>query len=103
MSPCTGNCSLNTTTNICEGCGRSINEIVEWTRMTDEEKQQVMDRLSENQTLSSNLNDTSSSPKSSWEMMFECSWEVESQTAHYFHFVSLDFGLRYLMFSQNIN
>ena len=54
MSPCTGNCYLNTTTNICEGCGRSINEIVEWTRMTDEEKQEVMDRLSENQTLSSN-------------------------------------------------
>ena len=54
MSPCTGNCHLNNTTNICEGCGRSINEIVEWTRMTDEEKQQVLDRLSENQTLSSN-------------------------------------------------
>ena len=44
MSPCTGNCHLNNTTNICEGCGRSINEIVEWTRMTDEEKQQVMDK-----------------------------------------------------------
>ena len=55
MSPCTGNCSLNTTTSICEGCGRSINEIVEWTRMTDEVKQQVMERLSENQTSSSNL------------------------------------------------
>ena len=45
---------MNTTTNICEGCGRLINEIVEWTRMIDEEKQQVMDRLSENQTISSN-------------------------------------------------
>ena len=54
ISPCTKNCSLNTSTKICEGCGRSINEIVEWTKMTDEEKQQVMDRLSENQTISSN-------------------------------------------------
>ena len=54
MSPCTGNCHLNNTTNTCEGCGRSINEIVEWTRMTDEEKQQVMDRLSVKQIQSSN-------------------------------------------------
>ena len=54
MSPCTKNCSLNTSTNICEGCGRTLNEIVEWTRMTDDEKQLVMDRLSENQTISSN-------------------------------------------------
>ena len=47
MSPCTKNCSLNTSTNICEGCGRTLDEIIEWTRMTDEEKQQVMIRLSE--------------------------------------------------------
>ena len=30
-----------------EGCGRTLDEIVEWTRMTDDEKQQVMIRLSE--------------------------------------------------------
>ena len=54
MSPCTKNCSLNTSTNICEGCGRTLDEIVEWTRMTDEEKQQVMDGLSGNQTISLN-------------------------------------------------
>ena len=46
MSPCTKNCSLNNSTNICKGCGRTINEIVEWTRMTDEEKHEVMIRLS---------------------------------------------------------
>ena len=49
MSPCTKNCSLNTSTNICEGCGRTLDEIIEWTRMIDEEKQQVMKRLSETQ------------------------------------------------------
>ena len=47
MSLCTKNCSLNTSTNIYEGCGRTLDEIVEWTRMTDDEKQQVMIRLSE--------------------------------------------------------
>ena len=54
ISPCTKNCSLNTSTNICEGCGRTLDEIIEWTRMTDEEKQQVMKRLSETQTIFSN-------------------------------------------------
>ena len=54
MSPCTKNCSLNISTNICEGCGRTLDEIIEWTRMTDEEKQQVMKRLSETQTIPSN-------------------------------------------------
>ncbi len=37
MSPCTKNFSLNTSTNICEGCGRTLDEIIERTRMTDEE------------------------------------------------------------------
>ena len=46
MSPCTKNCSLNTSTNICEGCGRTLDEIIEWTRMMDPEKQEVIDRLS---------------------------------------------------------
>ena len=54
MSPCTKNCSLNNSTNICNGCGRTINEIVEWTRMTDEEKQEVMNRLSDTLPISSN-------------------------------------------------
>ena len=55
MSPCTKNCSLNTSTNICEGCGRTLDEIIEWTRMTDEEKKEVMNRLFETQPISSNL------------------------------------------------
>ena len=40
------NFSLNTSTSICEGFGRTKNEIVEWTRMTDDGKQQMMIRLS---------------------------------------------------------
>ena len=46
ISPCTINCSLYTSTNICESCGRTLDEIVEWTRMTDDGKQQMMIRLS---------------------------------------------------------
>ena len=54
ISPCTKNCSLNSSTNLCEGCGRNLDEIVEWTRMSDEEKQEVMSRLNGNQSMSSN-------------------------------------------------
>ena len=54
ISPCTKNCSLNSSTNLCEGCGRTLDEIVEWTRMSDEEKQEVMSRLNGNQSMSSN-------------------------------------------------
>ena len=46
ISPCTKNCALNTSTNICEGCGRTLDEIVEWARMTDDGKKQMMIRLS---------------------------------------------------------
>ena len=45
---------MNSSTNLCEGCGRTLDEIVEWTRMSDEEKQEVMSRLNGNQSMSSN-------------------------------------------------
>ena len=37
---------MNTSNNICEGGGLTINDIVEWNRMTDKQKQQMMIRLS---------------------------------------------------------
>ena len=44
-SPCTNNCKLNEITNICEGCGRTIKEIMEWTFMTNEERKEIMKRV----------------------------------------------------------
>ena len=44
-SPCIKNCKLNERTKICEGCGRTIKEIVEWTFMTDEERKGIMKRV----------------------------------------------------------
>ena len=44
-SPCINNCKLNEITNICEGCGRTIKEIMEWTFMTDEERKEIMKRV----------------------------------------------------------
>ena len=44
-SPCNNNCKLNETTNICEGCGRTIKEIKQWQFMTDEVRKAIMKRV----------------------------------------------------------
>ena len=44
-SPCINNCKLNERTKICEGCGRTIKEIMQWTLMTDEERKEIMKRV----------------------------------------------------------
>ena len=44
-SPCINNCKLNEITNVCEGCGRTIKEIMQWTFMTDEERKEIMKRV----------------------------------------------------------
>ncbi len=33
--------------SICLGCGRTIQEIAQWSSMNDQEKQQVIDRLND--------------------------------------------------------
>ena len=38
-SPCLGICNIDfDATDICQGCGRSINEIANWSVYTDEDK-----------------------------------------------------------------
>ena len=44
-SPCINNCKLNEISNICDGCGRTIKEIMQWTLMTVEERKEIMKRL----------------------------------------------------------
>ncbi|MGY8699787.1 MAG: DUF1289 domain-containing protein [bacterium] len=44
-SPCIKNCKLNEITKICEGCGRTIKEIMQWTLMTDEDRKEIMKRV----------------------------------------------------------
>ena len=48
-SPCRRACALNTARTLCTGCGRTVEEITRWSRMTDEERQAVMNRLKEQQ------------------------------------------------------
>ena len=44
-SPCSNNCKLNEISNICEGCGRTMKEIIQWTFMTAKERKGIMKRL----------------------------------------------------------
>lgn len=46
-SPCIRVCSVNPKTNWCEGCYRTLKEIVGWSRMTPDERDRVMADLPE--------------------------------------------------------
>ena len=43
-SPCVSVCTLDEN-DICEGCGRTLPEIMGWTRMTESEKENVLCRI----------------------------------------------------------
>jgi len=46
-SPCIRVCILDPETGLCEGCGRTREEIARWYRLTEEERQQIMAGLPE--------------------------------------------------------
>lgn len=45
ISPCISVCKINKHTQVCEGCGRTIEEIKMWTKYSDEERMAVMRKL----------------------------------------------------------
>ena len=45
ISPCKKICQITPTAKVCIGCGRTINEITEWSRMTHIARLEVMKRL----------------------------------------------------------
>ena len=44
-TPCVGICSLDSDTRVCVGCGRTVNEIAGWARMTRAERLAIMVEL----------------------------------------------------------
>lgn len=44
-SPCIKDCNFDEVSNICLGCKRTIEEFRAWRGMSDEEKQEVLDRI----------------------------------------------------------
>jgi uncharacterized protein len=46
-SPCLKVCVMDPASTFCVGCGRTINEIAAWSRLSDPEKRKVVDALPE--------------------------------------------------------
>ena len=46
-SPCIRVCLLDPETGLCEGCGRTREEIARWYRIPEEERQRIMTELPE--------------------------------------------------------
>nr|WP_290694460.1 DUF1289 domain-containing protein [Halomonas sp. UBA3074] len=45
LSPCVQICQIEPTTSVCQGCGRTLDEIAGWGSMTEAEKAPVWERL----------------------------------------------------------
>ena len=45
LSPCQSVCAVDGQTGLCLGCGRTLKEIGSWTKMTPEERRDVMNEL----------------------------------------------------------
>ncbi len=44
-SPCIKICTYNPETGLCQGCGRTLEEIGAWFSMSDQERRAVMEKL----------------------------------------------------------
>jgi predicted Fe-S protein YdhL (DUF1289 family) len=44
-SPCNNMCTIDPDTGVCDGCGRTLDEISEWGWMTAEQKLAVLRRI----------------------------------------------------------
>ncbi|MCX5493876.1 DUF1289 domain-containing protein [Kaistia dalseonensis] len=42
ISPCIHVCVINPATGLCKGCGRSLEQIANWSIMTDAERHRIM-------------------------------------------------------------
>jgi uncharacterized protein len=50
-TPCIKICTVDAATGLCAGCGRTMAEIVQWTRLTGDERRRIMAGLSDRQRL----------------------------------------------------
>ena len=45
ISPCISTCKINKDTRACDGCGRTIDQISQWTKYSNEERYNIMMEL----------------------------------------------------------
>jgi hypothetical protein len=46
-SPCVKICTYESSSGLCTGCGRTLDEIARWREMSGEERRRIMDELPE--------------------------------------------------------
>ena len=56
-SPCTGICTLKNNGKLCIGCGRSIDEIINWVYLSDNEKENIIQEIHKKSILKKNSKD----------------------------------------------
>jgi predicted Fe-S protein YdhL (DUF1289 family) len=44
-SPCTKICTIDPRSQLCRGCGRTLDEIARWAQMNDDERERVIAEL----------------------------------------------------------
>jgi predicted Fe-S protein YdhL (DUF1289 family) len=44
-SPCTKVCIIDPRSNLCRGCGRTLDEIARWTSLSESERERIMTAL----------------------------------------------------------
>ena len=45
LSPCTKVCQIHPEMRLCVGCYRTIDEIASWSRLSDPERREIMEKL----------------------------------------------------------
>ena len=45
ISPCQQKCKLDPNLQICVSCERTLEQIINWTKYTDAERQEIIDKL----------------------------------------------------------
>ena len=54
-SPCTNICKMSINGKICDGCGRTIEEIINWGYLRDDEKKKIIQKIHERSLLKRSL------------------------------------------------
>jgi uncharacterized protein len=44
-TPCIRSCILDPATGLCEGCGRTLDEVAQWLQMSETERKRIMGEL----------------------------------------------------------
>lgn len=45
ITPCIKVCVIDKLTEVCIGCGRTLNEIAKWSKYTDDQREEIMYKL----------------------------------------------------------